>query len=192
VEILFKKRNATFIEKAQLIAASGDEERIEALFSAINLPIPMQRRTGGPVPQQFFSVTLTASYFRALAKIGFHYALKYIPTITGNEGAFRPLREYIGSGIGDGSQFLSSCESVASLHGPPGHFLTALAVPSSDLIVNMQFFVGCKAVLPQWRLTLGPNPTALFLNQTSAHFFAYSQDEEGRLKGGEIIPLRVV
>jgi hypothetical protein len=32
VEILYKRRKATFIDKAQVIMASGDEERVQALF----------------------------------------------------------------------------------------------------------------------------------------------------------------
>ena len=187
VEILYKKRDATFIEKAQVIVASGDEERIKALFSDINVTIPMQKRKGGCIPQQFFTGKITAAYFRALAKIGFHYALKYIPTITGNEAAFLPLREFIRSGVTDGNQFLTSYDSASNVAGPCCHCLTALAIPGSDIIVNMQFFVGCKTALPQWRLKLGPNPTTLFVNQESAHVFTYTQDEEGRLRGGEIV-----
>jgi hypothetical protein len=191
VEILYKKRNATVIERALLIAASGDETRIQKLFSTIKLTVSMQRRSGGPVPRQFFTAEVTTAYFRALAKIGFHYALKYIPTIRGDEGAFRPLRDFIRDGIGEGSQFLSTCESVSNTDGPPGHLLTSLASPNANIVVNMQFFVGCRTTLPQWRLTLGPNPTTLLLNQTSAHFFAYAQDHDGRLKGGAIIALQI-
>jgi len=193
-EILYKKRNATSIEGAQLIAASGDEARIEALFSTIDMTIPMQRRSGGSIPRQFFSGEVTAAYFRALAKIGFHYALKFIPTITGDEGAFRPLRDFIRNGVGDADQFLSCCDPASNGAGPPGHCLTALAPPDGDIIVVMQFFIGCSTVLPQWRLNLGPNPTTLFVPrpQVSSHFFTYATDEENRLKGSEIIPLQVV
>ena len=50
---------------------------------------------------------------------------------------------------------------------------------------------GCKTALPQWQLILGENPTVLFVGQVSAHFFAYTEEEDGRLTGGEIVPLRV-
>jgi hypothetical protein len=55
----------------------------------------------------------------------------------------------------------------------------------------MQFFVGCKIDLPEWQLTLGDNPTALFVEQSSAHFFSYIKDEDGRLFGGEINVVRL-
>jgi hypothetical protein len=191
VEILFKKRNATSIEKALVIAASGDEQRVQALCSEINLNIPMQRRKGGRIRQQFFKGEITLAYFRVLAKIGFHYALKYIPTIKGNEGAFRALRDFIRHGTGDASQFLSSCETVSNPSGPLGHVLTAVAAPDSPIVVNMQFFAGCKTALPQWRLILGDNPTVLFVEQpqVSAHFFAYTQRDAGQLTGGEVVAL---
>jgi hypothetical protein len=184
-EVLSKNRGA----KAQVIAAPGEGERIRSLFAEIGVTVPMQRRTGGRVRQQFFAGQITPAYYRALAKIGFHYALKYIPTITGHEGAFRPLREFIRCGIGDAGQFLSSCDIAIKADGPPGHLLEAVANPCADIIVKMQFFAGCKTVLPRWRLALGHNPTALHVSQASAHFFAYAQDDDGSLTGAEVIRL---
>jgi hypothetical protein len=190
---LFKAYSVTFpIPKVQVIAASGDEERVQGLFSAIDVDVPMQRRAAGRVAQQFFTGVVGPKYFRALAKIGFHYALKYIPTITGSEGAFRALREFIRNGSGNHEQFLVKCDPASNPSGPPGHVLTAVANPYSPIVVNMQFFAGCKTVLPQWRLVLGDNPTVLFVEQVSAHFFAYTEEEDGRLTGGEIVPLRVM
>ena len=55
----------------------------------------------------------------------------------------------------------------------------------------MQFFAGCKVALPQWTLVLGENPTVLFVEQVSAHFFAYTEGDNSRFTGGEIVPLRV-
>jgi hypothetical protein len=101
------------------------------------------------------------------------------------------LREYIRHGVGDPGQFLSNCDPVLNRSGPPGHILTAIAHPSSRIVVNMQFFAGCKVALPQWTLVLGENPTVLFVEQVSAHLFAYTEGDNGRFTGGEIVPLRV-
>lgn len=62
----------------RVIAAPDDEQRVQALFPD---SVPMQRREGGRIGPQFFAGEITPAYFRALAKIGFHYALKYIPAI---------------------------------------------------------------------------------------------------------------
>lgn len=189
---LFKAFGVSFpIPKVQVIAASGDEERVQALFSAIHVNVQMQRRAGGRLSQQFFTGEVGPAYFRALAKIGFHYALKYIPTITGDEGAFRALREFIKDGTGHHDQFLTICDTASNPSGPPGHVLTAVANPDSPIVVNMQFFAGCKTRLPQWRLILGDNPTKLLVEQVSAHFFSYTEEEDGRLTGGDMIPLRL-
>ena len=189
---LFREEGVTFpIPKAQVIASSGDEDRVQAMCQELNWKVDLQRRKGGRVRRQFFKVEFGPAYFRALAKIGFHYALRYIPTITGNEGAFRALREFIRDGTGDHQQFLTECKAALNPDGPPGHILTAVANPNSLIIVNMQFFAGCKTELPQWRLVLGDNPTALYVEQASAHFFSYTQEEDGRLTGGEVVAMRV-
>ncbi len=55
----------------------------------------------------------------------------------------------------------------------------------------MQFFAGCKSELPQWRLVLGDNPTALHVEQASAHFFSYKHEKDAWLTGGEVAAMRV-
>lgn len=187
---LFQAHSITSISKVQVIAASGDEEWVQAMCKELNWNVDFQRRKAGRVPRQFFKGEFGPAYFRALAKIGFHYALRYIPTITGNEGAFRALRDFIREGTGEHHQFLTECKVALNPDGP-GHILTAVANPNSPIIVNMQFFAGCKTELPQWRLVLGNNPTALYVEQASAHFFSYTQEQDGRLTGGEVVAMRV-
>jgi len=188
---LFRSHSITgTISNALVIASSGDEDRVQRLFAAIGVDVPLQRRKGGKIPgPQRFTGEVGPAYFRTLAKIGFHYALRYIPTIIGSEGAFRAVREFIRYGTGEAGQFLSPCDTAENGNGPPGHILTAIAPPDGPVIVNMQFFAGCKTELPQWRLVLGPNPTALIVDQVSAHRFAYSQEDDGRLKGADIVTL---
>src|SRR5579883_1771439 len=148
VELFRSQRITGRIPKMLVIASRPDKERVKRLFSEIGVDVAMHQRKGGKIPgPQILSGQISPAYFRALAKIGFHYALRYIPTITGNEGTFRALREFIRYGQGQSEQFLTPCESVSGDDGPPGHVLTATAVPSSPVIVNMQFFVGCKTEL---------------------------------------------
>ncbi|MGE5648305.1 MAG: hypothetical protein ACM336_21205 [Acidobacteriota bacterium] len=189
---LFRAAGVTFpIPKAQVIASSGDEDRVQAMCDELHWTFVFQRRKGGRVSRQFLKGEFGPAYFRALAKIGFHYALRYIPTITGNEGAFRDLRSFIRDGAGDHRQFLTECGTASNPDGPPGHILTVIANPDSPIIVNLQFFAGCKIELPQWRLVLGDNPTALHVEQSSAHFFSYTQEQDGRLTGGEVVAMRI-
>jgi len=121
--------------KVFIVAGPGDEDRVNRMLAEWKERSPfqmdaLQKRKPGKVPgPQIISGRVGPEYFRALAKIGFHYALKYIPTIVGNEGAFRALREFIMHGIGNYEQFLTSCETIRTQDGPPGHILTAIAPP---------------------------------------------------------------
>ncbi|MDZ4802707.1 MAG: hypothetical protein SGI92_31485 [Bryobacteraceae bacterium] len=142
----------------------------------------------GPVPgPQTFRGEVSSAYFRALAKIGFHYVLTHIPTIVGNEPEFRPLREFIRYGTGEPDRFLHRLDETPAANGPPGHVLTAVAIPES-ITVNMQFFIGCKVNLPQWSLVI-PNPTVLVLTQEVAHYFPYVVADDGSLSGGAVVEL---
>ncbi|HKW97191.1 MAG TPA: hypothetical protein VJN43_05615 [Bryobacteraceae bacterium] len=192
LEQLFRLEGVNFSEaKLLVITSSGDEDRVQAMCNELNLKVHLEKRKGGRVPRQFFKCQLSPAYFRALAKIGFHYALRYIPTITGHEGVFRALRDFIKDGIGDHHQFLTEWKAAFNPDGPPGHILTTVANPNKPIVVNMQFFAGCEAPLPQWRLVLGDNPTALYVEQTSAHFFSYTREEGGRLTGGKVVVMSV-
>ena len=86
----------------------------------------------GPVPgPQMFMGEVTFAYFRALAKIGFHYVLTHIPTIVGSEPEFRALREFVRRGTGEPNRFLHRLDTTPVVNGPPGHVLTAVAMPES-------------------------------------------------------------
>jgi HNH endonuclease len=175
-----------------IIASSGDESRIERMFSDLGIPCRLQiQRKGGLISGlKRFKGQVEVGYFRALAKIGFHYALKYLPTIIGSESGFRPLREFIRYGNGDPGQFLLQCDSARNPCGPVGHLLTAVASPGVDVIVNIQFFAGSEITLPQWRLSLGCNPSQVLISP-SAHFFPYTSTEEDYLTGGEVIRMNI-
>ncbi len=180
VEILFKRRNSTFIERATVIVGPGDEERVHSLFEKLGAAIDWTPGQTRHFPRQVFRVEITKAYYRALAKIGFHYALQYVRTITGAEAEFAPLRMFIRRGQGEREQFLAPCEHPKLLNGPPSHLLTSVCRAGAPIVVNMQFFVGCPE-LSQWRLVLGSNPTRILTDQpqTSAHLFTYTQTDTG-------------
>ena len=50
-------------------------------------------------------VRVSPAHFRAVAKIGFHYALKMFPDLTGMEAEFAPIKDFIWAG-GDVTQFV--------------------------------------------------------------------------------------
>ena len=60
--------NLRALRSRRIIAASGDEERVQALFADINVNVPMQRRVGGRVSRQFFAGQTGPAYYRASQK----------------------------------------------------------------------------------------------------------------------------
>ena len=147
---LLETEGVTFpVPKAHVIATSGDENRVQAMCGKLNWNVAFQKRQGGRVPASFSRASTTPHISGRLRRSAFITRLRYIPTITGNEGAFRAVRDFIKDGAGDHRQFISQCEPALNPDGPSGHVLTVVATPESPLIVNMQFFAGCKTELPQ-------------------------------------------
>jgi hypothetical protein len=178
------------IASVYLKAATGDEDRIKAMLADWGRPVELTKGKPGPVPgPQVFRGEVTLAYFRALAKIGFHYALTHIPTIVGSEPEFRALREFVRHGTREPNRFLHRLDKTPAANGPPGHVLTAVAMPES-VTVNMQFFIGCKVSLPQWSLVI-PNPTVLVLTQKVAHYFPYVVADDESLRGGAVVELKI-
>jgi len=105
---LFKGHKVKFpVARVYLKAATGHEDRIKAMLADWGRTVELTRGKPGPVPgPQIFRVEVTLAYFRALAKIGFHYVLTHIPTIGGSEPEFRALREFVRHGTGEAKQFL--------------------------------------------------------------------------------------
>ena len=188
---LFKEHQVKSpVASVYLKAATGDEDRVKAMLADWGRTVELTKGKPGPVPgPQMFRAEVTLAYFRALAKIGFHYVLTHIPTIVGNEPEFRALREFVRHGTGDPNRYLHRLDKTPDTKGPPGHVLTAVATQES-ITVNMQFFIGCGVRLPQWCLVI-PNPTVLVVTQTVAHYIPYIVADDGSLRGGEVVELTV-
>ena len=186
---LFREQGVTLpIAGLYVMAATGDDKRIEGLLSDYGRKVELTRGNPGPVPgPQLFVGRITPSYFRALAKIGFHYALKNVPTIVGNEPEFGAVREFIRSGSGEAGQFFRSLDRPPHTGKVVGHLLAVTAVPG-DIVVNMWLFWGFEISLPQWSLRI-PKPTTPIVSQSVAHHFPYITAEDGSMKGGVVVEL---
>ncbi len=180
------------VPQLRVIAASGDQARIKRMFAdlGIECDIQMSERPAGLVPgPKVFEGTVDVEYFRALAKIGFHYTLKYIPGITGGESQFTNLRGFIRHGSGDRDGFLKPRSSLKRFDGKQGHLLTSKILLTGDIVSKFQFFVGSEPPLPQWELSVGRYPGVLKIACFSGHFFTLIPDASGGFKGDEIIQL---
>lgn len=141
------------------------------------------------IPQMRFVATITVNndYFRAVAKIGFHYFLKNFTQFTGLEKEFEGIKEFIMKG-NDSKKFVK--EVPGSFISGLGHGVTTdkwghlLAVDKDVKTIRamLHFFVGPG--MPPYRyyeVFIGNNPERIIYPQGVGHQFVYfdKPDEQG-------------
>jgi hypothetical protein len=100
-----------------------------------------------------------------VAKIGFHYALKMFPDLTGAEAEFGPIKDFILAGD-DVAQFVQqrADQFVKNFERErPTQWMHILAVERTyDLILaHAQFFAGPGIVPPPYAIRIGRNPARI-------------------------------
>ena len=146
-----------------------------------------------------FTVEVTNRYFRAIAKIGFHYFLKFTDLFTGAEPCFSGLRTFITQG-GDVEEFVrqESTPFVSQLRdGMRPKTCCHLLASESDyhfLRVRLHFFV-CPAHLPPpYVVRLGRNPSRIVHSINTIHTAMYyprgqQGDHDGWIEEGRSVNL---
>ncbi len=129
------------------------------------------------------TVQVTDKYFRAVAKIGFHYTLKQFPDLVGNEPEFKLLRQFIRSG-GDESPFVRERRDQFVVNFRLGlwptrwmHILTVERT-TNQIISRCQFFAGPHSLPPGYEVFIGHNPARIARpTEKCAHGFVYLDEE---------------
>ena len=141
--------------------------------------------------------SLPETYFRALAKIGFHSFLKFFPNFTGFEAEFEGIKRFVYSG-GHASAYVTS--TMQQIVPDVARLKTCAHILSAEwkqdfLETRMQFFAGLKAgmrilagsreavqfdVDPQrlplvWVVRLGKNPSQLYYTENRGFAFVFYQ-----------------
>jgi len=112
------------------------------------------------------NVRVTAAYFRAVAKIAFHYTLKVFPEVTGFEPEFSPIKEFIWIG-GDIDRFVRQDinQFVENFRRGqrPTHWSHILAVQRTygRITAYAQFFVSRHSLPPPYIISVGRNPSRI-------------------------------
>ena len=141
---------------------------------------------------------VTSAFFRAVAKIGFHYALKVFPDLLGTESEFDSIKQFIWSG-GEFSNFIRQRELPVALNvlmgDRPVNWGHILLVDRTyeKLTAFAQFFVGPQAVPPTYEIAIGRNPSIIATSETKGHSFEYP-DSDASLDLGtisDLTPFRV-
>ncbi len=100
----------------------GVESLVKGVFSSTQFGEGTLASTS--YPNAVIDISITDRYFRALAKMGFHYFLTQFPEFTGHEEAFAALRHFIlenDGGIAAVDNFVryeSTRSSEPCLYGP--------------------------------------------------------------------------
>jgi hypothetical protein len=124
------------------------------------------------------TVTVTSAYFRAIAKIGFHYALSVFPDLTGMEPELSGIKGFIWEGAGDADYLVRQRKDnfVANFNAGerPTDWMHILAVRRTYTAITAyaQFFAGPRSLPPSYEIPLGRNPARLYATaDTKAHLF---------------------
>ncbi|HEX4950793.1 MAG TPA: hypothetical protein VFZ34_29295 [Blastocatellia bacterium] len=177
-----------------------EQERINKLLSALENKghtewesTPREGKVKGMLTFQ-----ITDKYFRAIAKIGFHYFLKYMRMFRGDEEAFSEIRKFITEG-GDISKFVSY-SAADKLIGfiPDGygvktfrHILIAKAT-YEKMYCQAQFFLGPGFDPIIYTIHLGNNPMRIIAYQECGHAFVYDEKISAQGACGEVKELKSI
>jgi hypothetical protein len=143
-----------------------------------------------------FEYTIGGVYMRGLAKIAFHYALKFLTEVRGDERAFGPVRDFIRLGLGGVDDFVRDGTGVFSFipaRAKPVRWVHFFAVQSDadGVLGRLQLFVGPEHKPIPWLVQLSRGPigrTPIARWHVAAYF-----DDAPRLHGdGELHELPVV
>jgi hypothetical protein len=121
-------------------------------------------------------VIVSPAHFRAVAKIGFHYALKMFPDLTGMEREFDAIKAFVWAG-GDVAQFVSqrSDQFVKNFERErPTRWMHILAVERTydSILAHAQFFAGPGIVPPPYAIRIGRDPARIMRRRENrAHQF---------------------
>jgi hypothetical protein len=112
------------------------------------------------------NISVTEAYFRAVAKIAFHYTLKVFPDLTGLENEFSQMKEFIWSG-GNADRFVRQdhgqfVENFRRKHRPT-HWMHILSIERTyqSLVAHAQFFVGPQSLPLPHTVSIGQNPSRI-------------------------------
>lgn len=136
---LFRKQfdslGITSIREARVYADEDEVEWVQGLVTTLGSDITLQWDDQQPSPVTYsgavITFTITARYFRAIAKIAFHCFLFLVPRFRGDEECFHEIRHFIKTeGNIDGCDQFVSVDIKSKIYGgwrPAewGHLVTA-------------------------------------------------------------------
>jgi len=182
------------IKQARVIVPESDRERIDHLLSGLKVTHAAWEDL--PLTGSTYTVTkidVTSRYFRAIAKIAFHYLLNHLP-FRGDEEMFAGIRRFIMEG-GEISDFVvwrdkQVLEQIKAGFVPDTYCHIIIARATSKLLwCHLQFFLGPKSIPHVYSVRLADNDTKLEYSLFSGHQFCLYQKGPKDGFDGRIDPL---
>ena len=144
------------------------------------------------------TIRVDKRYFRAIAKIAFHYFLAYYDGFDGSELVFDPIRRFIRYGNGKIEFFVRQERGnlVSDLdkgYRPKyyGHFLIG-NVDNQKVMCFLQLFIGRDIDPLHYVVFLGRNPRNILLpTETFGHFYSYLEPDKRKGYAGTMQKLGV-
>ena len=187
--------NSTFVE---CWASDEEREQMEMLCQVARIGISWSEMSPfEQLPKMRFvsTITVNSTYFRAIAKIVFHYFLKHFTQFTGFEKEFEGIKEFIMKGNGS-DRFVK--EVPGSFVYGLGYGVTTdrwghlLAVDKTEKSIRamLHFFVG-PGIAPSryYEVYIGNNPQRIIYPQAIGHQFVYFDEPDRQGYCGRVDPL---
>ena len=138
---------------------------------------------------------ISEPYLRAVAKVGFHYFLKYFPHFTGLKPEFDKIKRYIYAGKAErgivrplNEPFLRDLQQKGARLNKWAHLLSAECT-GSGIEARIQFFAGPEVDPIVWSVVFTETPS--HHHQTTGHVFVYFDEARNGYDGvrGDLVPL---
>jgi hypothetical protein len=142
-----------------------------------------------------FENRIGPTYFRGIAKIAFHGALKLIPDLRGDEWEFGTVRRFIRDG------HLPFVQPIHRVYEPIiagvggritlrdwGHVI-AVEADHQHVTVRLQFFIGPSAIPATWVVRLGRKPASFEGKRAVGYYARYLDGPSPDGHTGEMIAL---
>jgi hypothetical protein len=190
-------------KQVDLSAAPEEIPWVESLFEGFTMRGKAEWvQPKGPIMYGPFTIkfTVTDRYFRAIAKMGFHYFLTKFPRFRGDEPCFERIRNFIINDcpIDEVPRYLTYSREPFEYNlragarlSAWGHLISAQS-DYNDFTARVQLFVGPQTRPNVYTIPLGQNPSRLHYSEAYGDFFAYYPAEDRNEYDGEVAELLAV
>jgi len=183
---------------ARVFAPDDEMEWVENLVRGLGfkikwLPPQPSAKINNPVAK----VHVTDFYFRAIAKIGFHYLLSVVNTFQGNEHCFATIRGFIIKGGTVENFVIQTRRPILTFPHPNirprswGHVLLVENV-RGQAQARLQFFLGPRYNPPTYLVRLSKNAVSIGEISGKGHYFCYFESGRKGKYHGEVSELNCI